>query len=80
MLFPFTGWLVKMTYLIVPGEDQKVGYRESYQLKYIGDKVVFNPATAVVEVIKELERMASLAEENLNRAMNALITLDERGH
>ena len=77
MLFPFTGWLVKMTYLIVPGEDQKVGYRESYQLKYIGDKVVFTPATAVVEVIKELERMASLAEENLNRAMNALITLDE---
>ena len=77
MLFPFTGWLVKMTYLIVPGEDQKVGYRESYQLKYIGDKVVFNAATAVVEVIKELERMASLAEENLNRAMNALITLDE---
>lgn len=77
MLFPFTGWLVKMTYLIIPGEDQKVGYRESYQLKYIGDKVVFNPATAVVEVIKELERMASLAEENLNRAMNALITLDE---
>ena len=77
MLFPFTSWLVKMTYLIVPGEDQKVGYRESYQLKYIGDKVVFNPSTAVVEVIKELERMASLAEENLNRAMNALITLDE---
>ncbi len=77
MLFPFTGWLVKMTYLIVPGEDQTVGYRESYQLKYIGDKVVFNPATAVVEVVKELERMASLAEENLNRAMNALITLDE---
>lgn len=77
MLFPFTGWLIKMTYLIVPGEDQKVGYRESYQLKYIGDKVVFNPATAVVEVVKELERMASLAEENLNRAMNALITLDE---
>ena len=77
MLFPFTGWLVKMTFLIVPGEDQKVGYRESYQLKYIGDKVVFNPATAVVEVVKELERMASLAEENLNRAMNALITLDE---
>lgn len=77
MLFPFTGWLVKMTYLIIPGEDQKVGYRESYQLKYIGDKVVFNPATAVVEVVKELERMASLAEENLNRAMNALITLDE---
>ena len=33
--------------------------------------------TAVVEVIKELDRMGSLANENLNRAMNALITLDQ---
>ena len=77
LLFPFSGLLVKMTYLCVPGDDKKVGYRDSFQLKYIGDKVVFNPATAVVEVIKEIERMASLASENLNRAMNALITLDE---
>ena len=34
-------------------------------------------AVQIKKVIKELERMASLAEENLNRAMNALITLDE---
>lgn len=77
VLFPFSSLIVKLTYLLVPGEDQKVGYRESYTLKYIGDKVVFNPATAVVEVIKEIERMAELASENLNRAMNALITLDQ---
>lgn len=77
MLFPFSGWIVRLTYKLVPGEDSKVGYRDSFQLKYIGDKVVFNPATAVVEVIKEVDRMASLASENLNRAMNALITLDE---
>ncbi len=77
ILFPFGGWIVKLTYLIVPGDDKKVGYRDTYQLKYIGEKVVFNPATAVVEVIKEIDRMASLASENLNRAMNALITLDE---
>ncbi len=77
ILFPFSNLLVKLACLCVPGEDKKINYRESYQLKYIGEKVVFNPATAVVEVIKELERMASLANENLNRAMNALITLDE---
>ena len=77
VLFPFSGSIVKLASITVPGEDRKVGYRESYQLKYIGEKVVFNPATAVVEVIKELDRMASLASENLNRAMNALITLDE---
>ena len=77
VLFPFAGWIVKLSCLCVPGEDKKVGYRESNQLKYIGDKVVFNPATAVFEVVKELDRMASLASENLNRAMNALVTLDE---
>lgn len=77
ILFPFSKWIVKLSCLCVPGEDEKVNYRECYQLKYIGDKVVFNPATAVVEVVKELDRMASLASENLTRAMNALITLDE---
>ena len=77
VLFPFSNWIVKLSCLCVPGEDRKVNYRESYQLEYIGEKVVFNPATAVVGVIKELDRMASLASENLNRAMNALITLDE---
>lgn len=77
ILFPFSKLIVKLACLCVPGEDKKINYRESYQLKYIGEKVVFNPATAVVEVVNELERMASLASENLNRAMNALITLDE---
>lgn len=77
ILLPFSRWLVKLTYLVIPGDDEKVSYRENLQLKYIGDKVVFNPATAVVDVIKELDRMAALASENLNRAMNALITLDE---
>lgn len=76
VLFPFSNLIVRLTYVLVPGDDKKVGYRDSFQLKYIGEKVVFNPATAVVEVMKEIERMASLAAENLNRAMNALITLD----
>ena len=77
ILTPFIGQIIKMTYVIIPGDDKKVGYRDNFQLKYIGDKVVFNPATAVVEVVKEIDRMASLASENLNRAMNALITLDQ---
>ena len=76
IMMPFIRQIVKLTYLLVPGDDKKIGYRDSYQLKYIGEKVVMNPATAVVEVIKELDRMGSLADENLNRAMNALITLD----
>lgn len=77
ILFPFSGLLVKATYLIVPGKDDKVGYHDEHKLQFIGDKVVFNPATAVVEVVNEIERMGSLASDNLNRAMNALVTLDE---
>lgn len=76
IMMPFIKQIVKLTYVLVPGDDRKIGYRDSYQLKYIGEKMVLNPATAVVEVIKELDRMASLADENLNRAMNALVTLD----
>ncbi len=77
VLFPFSNLIVKLTYLVVPGKDQKVGYRDTFQLKYIGDKVLFNPSTAVIDGMKELERMAALANDNLNRSMNALITLDD---
>ena len=76
IMTPFINGIVKLSYLLVPGDDRKVGYRDSYQLKYIGEKVLLNPATAVVEAIKELDRMASLADENLNRDMNALMTLE----
>lgn len=78
LLFPFSNLLVKMTYLIIRGEDEKIGDDENFQLQYIGNKVVFNPATAVVDAIRELERMAALAAENLNRAMKALITLEDK--
>lgn len=77
IIFPFTNLLVKATYLIIPGKDEKVGFNDEYKLQFIGNKVVFNPATAVVEVTNEIERMANLAMDNLNRAMNAFITLDE---
>ncbi len=76
-LFPFSNYIVKLTYLFIPGSDDSMDYRENFHLQYIGEKFVFSPATAVVEVTKELERMASLASENLNRAMNGLITLDK---
>lgn len=76
MLFPFSDQLVKLTYLMIPGEDKKVG--DNFTLKYIGENVVFNPSTAVVDVIHELERMADMAGENLNRAMNALISTEQK--
>ena len=75
VLFPFAGLIVKLTYLLVPGDEKDS--EKDFELMYIGEKNVFSPATAVVEVTKELERMGYMACTNLNRAMNALITLDE---
>ncbi|MBO4375391.1 MAG: Na/Pi cotransporter family protein [Lachnospiraceae bacterium] len=77
ILLPASSLIVKLTYLVTPGEEQGVGYREQFTLMYIGEKVVFSPATAVIDATRELERMGTLASENINRAMNALITLDE---
>ncbi len=80
VLLPFTNQIVNMTFFVLPTSGdakEKIGYRTQYELQYIGSNVIFSPATAVVDAIKELDRMANLACENLNRAMNALITLDK---
>ena len=62
----------------VPGDEkEKVAYGDSYKLQFIGSKAVFNPATAVVAAQNEIERMASLASDNLNRSINALMTMDQ---
>ncbi len=77
VLLPFTKFLVKAAILVIPGHDKKVNYRDNFRLQYIGDKAIFNPATALIGAMKEIERMAYLASENLDRSMNALITLDQ---
>ncbi len=75
LLLPFSSFIVKLTYLTVPGEEKKGA--DEYELLYIGNRAMFSPATAVVEGIRELEHMGALAYENLNRSLDALITLDE---
>lgn len=75
ILFPFTEGIVKLTYLAVRGEDKTED--TDFQLYYIGNTAMFSPTTAVVEAVRELEHMGALAYENLNRGLDALITMDE---
>lgn len=77
MLLPFTKGIVKLTYLAVPGEDHTADAEGECELLYIGKKTVFSPTTAVIEAVRELEHMGKLAYENLNRGLDALITLNE---
>lgn len=75
LMLPFTQWLVKATYLIVLGTDKD---EEEFELAYIGNKHAFSPTTAVLQAVRELERMANMALNNLNRAMNTLISHDQK--
>ncbi|MDO5337501.1 MAG: Na/Pi cotransporter family protein [Eubacteriales bacterium] len=75
VLFPFNKQIVKLTYLIVREDVQTE--KESGKLQYIGAKSVFSPTTAVFDATREMERMGHIAIENLQRAMNALLTLNE---
>lgn len=75
LLFPFAKLLVKMTYLIVPGDDKEQTGKE-FTLQYIGEKAIFSPATAVVEATNELRRMGNMALENLELAMDAFVNQD----
>ena len=75
MLAPFNRQLVKLTGLFVKKEEKKE--TDGFGLLYIGEKSVYSPTTAVFDAIREMERMGQIAITNLERAMNALITLEE---
>jgi len=74
VLFPFGGWIVKLTELIIPGDDVQ---KEKYELKFISLDSNVSPAVAVLEVTNEIKRMGDIAEYNLRRSMEALMNKDE---
>lgn len=75
LLVPFTKQIVKLTGFFVKTEEKK---EDGCQLQFIGEKSVFSPTTAVFDATREMERMGQLAITNLERAMNCLITLEEK--
>lgn len=76
ILAPFIKQIVKMTGWVVRGKEETE--EEGFHLQYIGEKSVYSPTTAVFDAIREMERMGHMAISNLERAMNALVTLDEK--
>lgn len=74
LFFPINKYLVRLTYLIIPGEDEEV---HGMELKYIGKHTVFNLTTALPQAVSEVERMGTMAVNNLERAMDALLNKNE---
>ena len=75
VLLPLSGWLVKASRRLIPGEDGEGG---DFELEYIGSRAVFSPTTAVLQAVRELERMGGMVFANLTRAMNTLATRDRK--
>ena len=76
ILMPFMSWIVKLTYLIVPGEDNDV--EDEYEMKYIGDGDRLSSATAIPQVCSEISHMGEIAIGNLEKALDALLIKDDK--
>lgn len=75
VFYPFMNFIIKCTYLLVPGED--VTDDEGYYTQYIDNLHLPNPTVAITSAVKEMERMAYMAFENLNDAVECICDLDE---
>lgn len=76
LLFPCGSLLVKLSNLIIPGEDKVTD--DEYQLEFIGEGHTVTPATAVPSAISEIKRMGLIAFDNLERAMASLMQGDDK--
>ena len=76
ILMPFMSWIVKLTYLIVPGEDNDV--EDEYEMKYTGDGDRLSSATAIPQVCSEISHMGEIAIGNLEKALDALLIKDDK--
>lgn len=65
VFLPFSGMLVKLSEIIVPGEEQ---IEDEKRLMYIDDRILSTPPIAVAQLCKEVERMGRMAVDNLEHA------------
>ncbi|MCI8497227.1 MAG: Na/Pi cotransporter family protein [Clostridiales bacterium] len=71
LLLPMGNLMVKMSYLIVRGEEKRDGAYEPQHLKYLDERILRTPPIAVEQVIRETERMAVISRQNFHDAMEA---------
>ncbi len=75
VMFPLAKLLVKLSCLIVPGSDDS---ESELHCKFIDDRLLNTPPFAVMQVSKEVARMAKLARDNFEAGAYALINRSEK--
>ena len=74
VMFPFAKALVKLSCLLVPGKDDS---ESEMHCKFIDDRLLNTPF-AVMQVSKEVARMAKLARDNFETSAHALINRSDK--
>ena len=75
VMFPFAKALVKLSCLLVPGKDDS---ESEMHCKFIDDRLLNTPPFAVMQVSKEVARMAKLARDNFETSAHALINRSDK--
>lgn len=75
IMFPFANVLVKLSCLLVPGKDDS---ESEMHCKFIDDRLLNTPPFAVMQVSKEVARMAKLARDNFETSAHALINCSDK--
>lgn len=75
VMFPFAKVLVKLSCLLVPGKDDS---ESEMHCKFIDDRLLNTLPFAVMQVSKEVARMAKLARDNFETSAHALINRSDK--
>lgn len=75
IMFPFAKVLVKLSCLLVPGKDDS---ESEMHCQFIDDRLLNTPPFAVMQVSKEVARMAKLARDNFETSAHALINRSDK--
>lgn len=75
VMFPFAKVLVKLSCLLVPGKDDS---ESEMHCKFIDYRLLNTPPFAVMQVSKEVARMAKLARDNFETSAHALINRSDK--
>ncbi len=76
VFMPLTPMLVKISKIIVPGEDPKAG---NLRLMYLDERILTTPPIAVLQLTKEVERMGHIAVDNLKLACECFFEENAQG-
>lgn len=70
VLLPLTSQVVKLTYILIP----KQKHEDACRLEFIDVNLLGAPTVTMLQIRNEVERMAGLVRENINLAMDTLMT------